>query len=150
VCSSDLTGGPVHIVDQKSRAQDQVAGSLGHGLEGVFLPQMKNLPVDALLVVCPEHIDTLTREGEYSKDRLRERIQEVTAQPSSDLHVDETLGAGTPAFDKKQAPVSKFASTDYIHIVVAGSNAGKFSSAFHGWASGAVGSIPVSKKIDLG
>jgi hypothetical protein len=145
-----MTGGPVHIVDQKSRAPDQVAGSLGHGLEGVFLPQMKNLPVDALLVVCPEHIDTLTREGEYSKDRLRERIQEVTAQPSSDLHVDETLGAGTPAFDKKQAPVSKFASTDYIHIVVAGSEAGKFSSAFHGWATGEVGSVSVSKKIDLG
>ena len=76
-----MTGGPVHIVDQKSRAPDQIAGSLGHGLEGVFSPKMRNLPVDALLVVCPEHIDTLTREGDYSKDRLRARIQEVTAQP---------------------------------------------------------------------
>jgi hypothetical protein len=46
--------------------------------------------------------------------------------------------------------VPKFASTDFIHIVVAGSDAGKFSSAFHGWATGAVGSISVSKKIDLG
>ena len=46
--------------------------------------------------------------------------------------------------------IPKFASTDYIHIVVAGSDAGKFSSAFHGWATGEVGSIAVSRKIDMG
>jgi hypothetical protein len=44
----------------------------------------------------------------------------------------------------------KFASKEYIHIVVAGGDAGKFSSAFHGWATGEVGSISVSRKIDLG
>jgi hypothetical protein len=142
-----MTGGPVHIVDQKSREPDQVAGSLGHGLEGVFLPKMRNLPVDALLVVCPEHIDTLTRQGEYSKDRLRQRIQEVTARAPSDMLVDETLSANV--FADKTASVSKFASTDYIHIVVAGAEAGKFSSAFHGWVTGEVGSISVSKKIDV-
>lgn len=142
-----MTGGPVHIVDQKSREPDQVASSLGHGLEGVFLPKMRNLPVDALLVVCPEHIDTLTRKGEYSKDRLRQRIQEVTARAPSDMLVDETLGANV--FADKTASVSKFASTDYIHIVVAGAEAGKFSSAFHGWVTGEVGSKSVSKKIDV-
>jgi peroxiredoxin len=147
-----MTGGPVHIVDQNSRAPDQIAGSLGHGLEGVFSPKMRSLPIDALLVVCPEHIDTLTREGDYSKDRLRDRIQEVTARPLSMEHVDKTLGTG-PKKAKEDGTVpmvSKFASTDYIHIVVAGSDAGKFSSAFHGWVTGAAGSISVSKKIDLG
>jgi len=44
----------------------------------------------------------------------------------------------------------KFAGKEYIHIVVAGGDAGKFSSAFHGWATGEVGSISVSRKIDLG
>lgn len=147
-----MTGGPVHIVDQNSRAPDQIAGSLGHGLEGVFSPKMRSLPIDALLVVCPEHIDTLTREGDYSKDRLRQRIQEVTAQPLSMEHVDKTLGTGPEKAEGDGAVpmVSKFASTDYIHIVVAGSDAGKFSSAFHGWVTGAAGSISVSKKIDLG
>jgi peroxiredoxin len=147
-----MTGGPVHIVDQNSRAPDQIAGSLGHGLEGVFSPKMRSLPIDALLVVCPEHIDTLMREGDYSKDRLRARIQEVTAQPLSMEHVDKTLGTGpkTAEGDGAVPMVSKFASTDYIHIVVAGSDAGKFSSAFHGWVTGAAGSISVSKKIDLG
>lgn len=152
-----MTGGPVHIVDQTSRAPDQIAGSLGLGLEGVFLPKLRNLPVDALLVVCPEHIDTLSREGEYSKDRLRTRIQDVTTRPLTDMLVDEWSGAGiSQAAAEAMGPdamaksVPKFASTDFIHIVVAGSDAGKFSSAFHGWATGAVGSQSVSKKIDLG
>ena len=144
-----MTGGPVHIVDQNSRDPDQLAGSLGHGLEGVFLPQMRNLPIDALLVVCPEHIDTLTKQGDYSKDRLRRRIQEVTAHPVSDTLVDETMAAGMKATADSTQKVSKFASSDYIHIVVAGSDAGKFSSAFHGWVTGEVGSVSVSKKIDV-
>jgi thiol-disulfide isomerase/thioredoxin len=141
-----MTGGPVHIVDQTSREPDQIAGSLGHGLEGVFSPKMKNLPVDALLVVCPEHIDTLMREGGYTKNRLRARIQEVTAIPAGQSRTDDTLKAATGG----AATVSKFASADHIHIVVAGSEAGKFSSAFHGWVSGETGSVAVSKKIDLG
>ncbi len=152
-----MTGGPVHIVDQTSRAPDQIAGSLGLGLESVFLPKLRNLPVDALLVVCPEHIDTLMREGEYSKDRLRDRIQEVTKRPLSDMVQDDRSGAGIPPETAKEMgpealkkSVPKFAGKEYIHIVVAGSDAGKFSSAFHGWSTGAVGSISVSKKIDLG
>jgi hypothetical protein len=35
-----------------------------------------------------------------------------------------------------------------MHIVVAGSEAGKFSAAFHGWLTGAAGSAVVSRKID--
>lgn len=152
-----MTGGPVHIVDQTSRAPDQIAGSLGLGLEGVFLPKLRNLPVDALLVVCPEHIDTLMREGAYSKERLRARIQEATMRPLSDMVQDAMSGAGIPpetaakmGTEALSNLVPKFASTDYIHVVVAGSDAGKFSSAFHGWATGEVGSIAVSRKIDMG
>lgn len=143
-----MTGGPVHIVDQTSRAPDDIAGSLGLGLEGVFSPKMRNLPVDTLLVVCPEHLDTLMREGAYSKERLRDRIQEVTAAPAAQARMDNTF---KQTLGDAPAPemVSKFASPEYIHIVVAGSDAGKFSSAFHGWATGAVGSVSVSKKIDL-
>ena len=152
-----MTGGPVHIVDQTSRAPGQIAGSLGLGLEGVFLPKLRNLPIDALLVVCPEHIDTLMRDGDFCKQQLRDAIQEATMRPVSDMVQDDFSGAGIPpeTAEKMGAEalakwVPKFASDDYIHIVVAGSDAGKFSSAFHGWATGEVGSIAVSKKIDLG
>jgi peroxiredoxin len=152
-----MTGGPVHIVDQTSRVPDQIAGSLGQGLEGVFLPKMHNLPIDALLVVCPEHIKTMTRDGDYSKTRLRDRIQEVTARPLSEMVQDDHSGAGISVADAEKLGAEKlaqlapkFASTDYIHIVVAGGEAGKFSSAFHGWSTGPTGSISVSRKIDLG
>jgi hypothetical protein len=43
----------------------------------------------------------------------------------------------------------KFRSEEDIHIVVAGGEAGKFSAAFHGWVTGSIGSIPVSRKIDI-
>ena len=145
-----MTGGPVHIVDQTSRAPDQVAETLGLGLEGVFSPKMRNLPVDVLLVVCPEHIDTLMREGDYSKEQLRNRILEVTAKPTADQSVDGAFRADQSSNYAKTPKGAKFASSEYIHIVVAGSDAGKFSSAFHGWVTGTAGSISVSKKIDIG
>lgn len=150
-----MTGGPVHIVDQESRAPDQVAGSIGLGLEGVFLPKLHNLPVDTLLVVCPEHIDTLMSEGPYSKERLRARIQEVTRRPLREMVADPVSGAGIPAAiaekmgaERLAALAPKFAGEQYIHIVVAGSDAGKFSSAFHGWATGEIGSQSVSRRVD--
>ena len=145
-----MTGGPVHIVDQTSREPNNIAGTLGLGLDGVFSPKMRNLPVDVLLVVCPEHLDTLMREGDYSKDQLRARIQEITAQPVAGQRPDSVFRGDADTSAAAPPRGAKFASTDYIHIVVAGSDAGKFSSAFHGWATGAVGSISVSKKIDLG
>lgn len=152
-----MTGGPVHIVDQESRAPQQVAGSIGFGLEGVFLPKLRNLAIDALLVVCPEHVDTLMSEGPYTKAQLRSRIQEVTRRPLSEMVASDTSGAGIPhavagkmGAEKLKGEVPKFAGDEYIHIVVAGSDAGKFSSAFHGWATGDIGSRSVSRKIDLG
>ncbi|HEX7948552.1 MAG TPA: hypothetical protein VF495_28065 [Phenylobacterium sp.] len=76
-----MTSGPVQIVDQESRQPEQIAGTLGLGLEGVFLSKIHRMPVDALLVVCPEHVKTLTVDGPYPKARLRERIQAVTTRP---------------------------------------------------------------------
>jgi hypothetical protein len=100
-------------------------------------------------------VDTLERDG-YTKADIRRRIQEVTTVPLKDLVADDVSGAGIdPARaasmtdDMLNRPSPKFASEDNIHIVVAGSDAGKFSAAFHGWASGPMGSIPVSRKIEV-
>ena len=155
VTAFTITSGPVQIVDQESREPDQVAGSLGLGLEGMFLPKNRNMSTDALLVVCPEHVKSLTSQGEYSKDRLRARIQAVTTRPLSDMVANEISGAGIPLAmaakmgpAKLAAPVGKFASEKNIHIVVAGSEAGKFSAVFHGWVTGPMGSVSVSRKIE--
>jgi len=150
-----MTSGPVQIVDQESRAPDQIAGSLGLGLEGVFLPKMRRMHTDALLVVCPEHVATLTSQGDYSKERLRARIQEVTRRPLREMLADDRSGAGlSAAAAARLSPaqldetVSKFAGPSNIHLCVAGSTAGKFSAAFHGWVTGAMGSTAVSRRIE--
>jgi hypothetical protein len=150
-----MTSGPVHIVDQESRAPDEIAGTLGLGLESLFLPKYHMMPVDTLLVVCPEHVDTLMRDGAYDKDRLRARVQEVTMRPLRDMVANEVSGAGMTRAaaanldeDQLDRLVPKFAKPDHIHIVVAGSDAGKFSSAYHGWVTGPMGSQSVSRKIE--
>lgn len=150
-----MTSGPVLIVDQESRGADQIAGSLGLGLEGAILSKIHRMPMDALLVVCPEHVRTLTSEGPYSKERLRERVQEVTSRPLKEMVANEVSGAGIPRATADRMPpeqlealAPKFASAQNIHIVVAGSEAGKFSAAFHGWVTGPAGSVSVSRKIE--
>ena len=148
-----MTSGPTLIVDQDSRSAAQLAGSFGLGLESAFHPKA-HYATEVLLVVCPEHVDTLVRDN-YSKADIRARIQEVTARPIRELVENPTSAVGfkkataegmdAAALDKQ---LPKFKSADDIHLVVAGSDAGKFSGAFHGWATGEIGSISVSRKIE--
>ncbi|NOX51720.1 MAG: TlpA family protein disulfide reductase [Gammaproteobacteria bacterium] len=148
-----MTSGPTLIVDQDSRSAGALAGTMGLCLEAAFNPKA-HYATDCLLVVVPEHIDTLMRDG-YSKADLRQRIQEVTARPIRELVADDVSGTGFKAEvaasmseEQLDRRLPKFKSEDDIHIVVAGSEAGKFSAAFHGWATGEIGSISVSRKID--
>jgi hypothetical protein len=147
-----MTSGPTLIVDQDSREAAQLAGSFGLCLESAFHPKA-HFATEVLLVVCPEHVDTLMRDG-YTKADIRDRIQAVTARPISELVQNEVSGVGFKrelfeAMDEeaRQRSLPKFKTPGDIHLVVAGSDAGKFSGAFHGWATGEIGSISVSKKI---
>jgi len=149
-----MTSGPTLIVDQGSLNAPQLASSMAMALESIHHPKAY-MGSDTLLVVCPEHIDTMMRDGHYSKKQLRERIMDSTKKPLRDLVQDENSGVGIPADKFAAMPsevqnrqLTKFASAENIHIVVAGSEAGKFSGAFHGWLPGPGGSIVVSKKIE--
>ena len=153
VTAYGMTGGPSLIVDQTSRSATQIAGSIGLVMESIHHPKA-HMMSDALLVVCPEHVDTLRTEG-YSKADLRKRIQQITSRPLRELVSDEQCGVGMNAEKAKTLSnealdrlMPKFASEDMIHIVVAGSDAGKFSGLFHGWVGGEIGSQPVSRLID--
>lgn len=149
-----MVGGPSLIVDQTSRTAAQLAGSIGLTLEGVSHPRAHGIG-DTLLVLAPEHVDTLSRD-QWSKDDIRERIQEVTSRSVSELLADEVSGAGfpkralgdNPSREALERKVPKFRSKENIHIVVAGSEAGKFSAVYQGWASGPIGSMPVTRKIE--
>lgn len=147
-----VTSGPQLIVDQKSRSADQLAASMALVMQGIFHPHLQVM--DCVLVVCPEHVDTL-KTGGYGKDDLRRRIQEVSSVPQQERMPDALTGEGIrplpPAHNTEaepMRPVPKFIADDMIHIVVAGAEAGKFSGLFHGWVGGAVGSVPVSRKIE--
>ncbi|MCB1686828.1 MAG: redoxin domain-containing protein [Pseudomonadales bacterium] len=148
-----MTSGPVLAVDQDSRSAEQLAGSLGLCAESAFHPKA-HFATDVLLVLCPEHVNTLMRDN-YSKADLRTRMQAVTARPVHELVENEVSAVGfkRAMFEAMDAeararPIPKFRRPEDIHIVVAGAGAGKFSGVFHGWATGAIGSIPVSKKIE--
>ncbi|HLZ72205.1 MAG TPA: TlpA family protein disulfide reductase [Dehalococcoidia bacterium] len=150
-----LEASPRHIADQLSRTARQLGGSLGLGLEACWLPKAHGQG-DVLLVVCPEHVDTLWRDR-WTKNQLRERIQEITARPVRELLGDEQSGEGIPSSrfgpggpseEELNRRVPKFRSPENIHIVVAGGEGGKFSSVFAGWVSGPTGSSSVSRVIE--
>lgn len=148
-----MSSGPALCVDQSSRTAKQLAGSFGLSMEAAHHVRAHNAG-DTLLVISPEHVDTLQRDG-FTKDDIREQIQKVTARPLADLASTEDAGGGIPAErlaampeERRSRPTPKFASKDNIHIIVAGAEAGKFSGIFHGWAGGDMGSMPVSRKID--
>jgi hypothetical protein len=149
-----MTSGPSLIVDQESRSADALAGTIGQTLEGIYNPKA-HFATNCLLVVVPEHVDTLMRDN-YSKADLRRRIQETSSRPTRELVGNDVSGAGLkPAAaagmseEALDRMMPKFRTEEDIHIVVAGGEAGKFSAAFHGWVTGSIGSIPVSRKIDI-
>ncbi len=148
-----MSSGPTYMVDQDSRSASQLAGSFGLCLKTAFHPRAHSA-TDTLIVVCPEHVDTLIRDG-YSKADIRARIKEITDARLGELVEDDVSGVGLKRDkaaaipqDKLDRIVPKFAEPEHIALVVAGSDAGKFSGAFHGWVRGPMGTIPVSKKIN--
>jgi hypothetical protein len=149
------TAGPTLVVDQTSTSARQMGGSIGLVMETLAHPRARGSQ-DTLLVLCPEHLDTITRDG-WTKQQLLDRIQEVTSRPLRELMPDEDSGVGIrpeqfgpdgPTEEQLNQLMPKFANTDNIHLVVAGSDAGKFTSVFQGWSSGPRGSMVVSRKIE--
>ena len=151
-----LEGSPHQIADQTSRTARSLAGSLGLGMECGWHPKTHRVG-DALLVISPEHADTLWRDR-WSKDDVRNRIQEITSRPLRELLPTEDYGGlgAMPeqvALERGRTPeqlnrlMPKFKSPKNIHIIVAGGPAGKWSSVINGFGDASV-SVPVSRKIE--
>jgi hypothetical protein len=148
-----LEAGSRQIADQTSRTARALAGSLGMGLEACWHPKQHNAG-EILLIISPEHADTLARE-KWSKADVRARIQEVTSRPTRELIRDDNSGEGiplsalgTPTEERLAEKIAKFRKPEDINIIVAGGNAGKFSAVFAGWVSGPMGSSSVSRRIE--
>src|SRR5262249_31367959 len=101
----------------------------------------------------PEHVDTFAKDG-WTKDQVRERIQEVTTRPAREWMPDAACAEGIPTALAERlgldTPLPKFRSKDMITFVVAGGEAGKFGAYLQGWLSGPMGSTMVTRKIEDG
>src|ERR1019366_1661590 len=105
------------------------------------------MSIEAMVVLCPEHVKTIHRDG-YVKNDVREFLFQNTGIPVREYD-DEGEGAkqvhmfreitidGVPCYQKFRAPES-------IKIVVAGGTAGKFSAVIGSWNAGPRGSQMVT------
>jgi hypothetical protein len=151
-----LEAGSRQLADQTSRTARALVGSLAMGLESCWHPKQHGAG-ECLLVICPEHADTIARD-KWSKAQVRERIQEVTSRPIRELIPDEDsaegiplerLGFGpNPSAEQLSMKIPKFRRPEFINIIVAGGEAGKFSAIFSGWLTGPMGSVSVSRRIE--
>jgi hypothetical protein len=132
------------IVDQLSRDPESLARTFAACLRTVAHPKLA-MVWDAILVVSPEH-GRVFREAGWSKARLREALGAELQLAGADIVAGAGgIAEGLPAgFAGHTIP--KFRDGGLL-IVHAGGTAGLFSAIIGGWASGAVGSEPVTREV---
>lgn len=133
------------IVDQKSRTPESLARSFAAGLRAIGHPKMVQ-GSDAFLVISPEH-ERVFRDANWQKNRLIDELIELLMIPGAELvQGAQGIAEGIPE-TLKDRTICKFRDGG-LRIVRAGGRAGLFSAIIAGWgASGAIGSVPVTKEI---
>lgn len=141
---------PRLILDQLARDPAGLCASYGLALQSVAHP--KSLMIwDALLVVGPEH-GRILRDSGWDRTRVRQELMQRTTRRAGDLlrgaggspeGLDPALLGGDP-----DLPVPKFAGPERIGLVHAGGDAGLFSMVYGMWASGEIGSTPVTRSVE--
>jgi hypothetical protein len=132
------------FVDQLSREPESLARGLAAVLRTVAHPKLA-IAFDAAVVLSPEHLRVL-REGGWSKADLRRRLGELlTYAPGETTRGADGMAEGMPeGFDAVELPKFRDGGLLLFH---AGGGAGLFSAVIGGWASGAMGSSPVTRRI---
>lgn len=136
--------GPRCIVDQKTRDPEGLAESMAVCLRAMHHPKLVQ-GFDGILVLSPEHGSRFAEAG-WGYDRVVDEIRSRL-----EIDTDELItGAGgiTEGIPVAMAGrrINKFAPNGLM-LVYAGGLAGLFSAVIGGWANGAVGSQPVTRKV---
>ena len=136
--------GPRTLVDQIARTAEEVASTFAYHLRAMLSPKAV-MAFDAILVVSPDH-SRVFREAGWSRERLRQRLIELTTMAGDDL-VRGALGIaeGLPESVRGRM-IPKFREHG-IRIVHAGGGAGLFSAIIAGWAGGELGSQTLAREI---
>lgn len=136
---------PRGVLDQLSRDPASLARSFAACLRTTTHPKMV-VAFDAMLVVSPEHTRVFVEAG-WSKQRLADELAGLLQVDGDDV----IRGAGGIAegLDEGFAGVTlpKFRPGGLL-ITRAGGRAGLFSAIIGGWASGALGSDPVTREVN--
>jgi peroxiredoxin len=141
---------PHGVSEHMARDGKQVLKAISRALATVWSYRLC-AGVEAMVVLCPEHVKTLHRGG-FTKKAVRGFLFENTGVPLR--HYEDSDGEGTQYVKLyKQAMIDgeqcylKFTDPSSIKLVVAGGTAGKFSAVIGSWASGPRGSQMVTYPI---
>ena len=144
---------PRGVSEHTARGAEQILRTICRTLVTIWSYRMC-LRLEALVVVCPEHLATIRRDG-FSKEDVRQFLFENSGVPVADFADDGGEGTGyqdiyTQVSIQGQPCYRKFRNPEQIHVLVAGGRAGKFSAVIGSWGAGPRGSQMVTYPIDLG
>src|SRR5919106_2721301 len=144
---------PHGISDHASRTARSLAGSLGWSMAGLWNSKHFPLYSPTMLVVGPEHAQTIAADG-WSRENLADWLYQRIRMPYRTLLPEPEHGEGTNLRFAKPPPgddamIPKFPSAEDIHVVVAGGTAGRFSVAIPGWLGTRNGSQPVTRTVEM-
>lgn len=132
------------VVDQESRSPESLARTFAACLKGVAHPKAV-VAFDAMVVISPEHARVFAEAG-WTKARLHEELAEL-------LLIDtDTILKGVDGMETGLDPklaglrLPKFRAGGLL-LTHAGGGAGMFSAIIGSWASGAIGSQPVTLEV---
>lgn len=120
------------VVDQSSRTAESLVRSFAACLAGILHPKSYER-VDAIVVVCPEHMRVF-REAGWTKERFKAELMSLTTVPAEAVLTG--VGGMTPGAPEsaRGTKVAKMRE-DGLHVVHAGGTAGMFSAILDGWSS---------------
>ncbi|MGD1092422.1 MAG: TlpA disulfide reductase family protein [Bryobacteraceae bacterium] len=137
---------PHGVSEHMSRSARGVLKAISRALATVW-SYRTCMSVEAVVVLCPEHVKTIHRDG-FSKHEVREFLFQNTGIPVREY--DEE-GEGTQSVHLYRKITidgtecyQKFRDPESIKIVVAGGTAGKFSAVIGSWNAGPRGSQMVT------
>jgi hypothetical protein len=147
-----FAGEPPHgVSEHTARSASTLLKAVTAALATVWSPRTC-MAREALVVLCPEHVKTIHRDG-WSKQDVRQFLFDHTGVPVR-RYDSADGGEGTQqvasytevVIDGEQC-YRKFATPESIHLAVAGGTAGKFSAVIGSWASGPRGSQMVTYRV---
>ncbi len=132
------------VVDQISRTPESLTRSFAACLRTVAHPKLP-LAFDAMLVISPDHLRVYEEAG-WSKARFRDEIGALLLLDADELiRGVDGIEEGVPE-SLAGTTLPKFRDGGFL-IAHAGGGAGLFSGIVGGWASGKMGSAPVTTEV---